>query len=514
MDWTAGYASDVQYTAGFYQDQSPTHLNYVCALNGFEPVPTDVPFTYFELGFGRGLTANLLAAANPNGAFYATDFNAAHVAGASALAGAAGLTNLTLLESSFAELATGQVAGLPQFDFITMHGIYTWVTAENRAHIVEFIRRYLKPGGVVFLSYNAMPGWAAVQPLQRLLVEYGDCFPNRSDLQIDGAAKFVRKLVDAKAAYFEQNARLDHRLNVLQSADRGYLVHEYMHKHWQPLYHADVARELAQAKLDFVGTADLPLNYGKLYLSSEQQAAIALLPDPAMRETLKDYVLNASFRKDIFIKGARPMGSVRRAEWLGKVGMALSMPRADLSFKMALSIGERTVSAELYGPVFDALAERPHTLAELAALPAMAGQTGDNIAQIASLLFASGKAAMLVGDQARDDGPARRMNCALAAVSHYANDYNVLCAPLMRSAIPATLIERLLVGSLLKQPALRDIDTLANATWNILHGMGRSMARDGKALTTMDENLAELRLQIDLILRTRLPFWQQLNIVQ
>jgi hypothetical protein len=30
MDWTAGYASDIEYTAGFYREQSPAYLNFAC----------------------------------------------------------------------------------------------------------------------------------------------------------------------------------------------------------------------------------------------------------------------------------------------------------------------------------------------------------------------------------------------------------------------------------------------------------------------------------------------------
>ncbi|RYZ90024.1 MAG: methyltransferase, partial [Moraxellaceae bacterium] len=82
MDWTAGYVSDVEYTAGFYTEQAPGLLNFACILNGVEPVDTSKSFNYCELGFGRGLTVNVLAAANPQGRFYAADFNPAHVAGA------------------------------------------------------------------------------------------------------------------------------------------------------------------------------------------------------------------------------------------------------------------------------------------------------------------------------------------------------------------------------------------------------------------------------------------------
>ena len=40
---------------------------------------------------------------------------------------------------SFAEFLSRD--DLPDFDFITLHGIYSWVSPENRRTIVEFIRR-------------------------------------------------------------------------------------------------------------------------------------------------------------------------------------------------------------------------------------------------------------------------------------------------------------------------------------------------------------------------------------
>jgi len=260
MDWTAGYASDIEYTAGFYKEQGPAYLNFVCILNGIEPVPLDKPFTYFELGFGRGLTVSLLAAANPHGQFYAADFNPGQVAGARDLAARAELHNLTLYEASFEELAAGKEA-LPQFDFITLHGIYTWVTGENQQHIVDFIARYLKPGGIVYLSYNAMPGWAAALPLQRLLVEFGEAFPNRSDIELKGAANLVERMQAAGASYLAAHPGLKQRLDMLKTSNPNYLVHEYMHKHWEPLYHADVARAGAgQARIRRLGriAAQLP----------------------------------------------------------------------------------------------------------------------------------------------------------------------------------------------------------------------------------------------------------------
>ena len=40
--------------------------------------------------------------------------------------------------------------------------------------IIDFIRRKLKVGGVMYISYNSMPGWAVVAPLQHLLLEHSE----------------------------------------------------------------------------------------------------------------------------------------------------------------------------------------------------------------------------------------------------------------------------------------------------------------------------------------------------
>lgn len=514
MDWTGGYASDVEYTAGFYPEQSPQLLNFVCAVNGVEPVALEDGFTYFELGFGRGLTVNLLAAANPGGTFYAADFNPAHVAGARALAGSAGLENVHLLESSFAELAQGAAPDLPQFDFITLHGIYTWVTAENRQHIVDFIGRYLKPGGIVYISYNALPGWAAVGPMQRLLVEYGDAFPNRSDLQIGGAVDFMQEMTDLGALYFHAHPSNQGRFDGLKKHNRNYLVHEYMHKHWQPLYHADVARDLAGVKLQFAGAAELSFAYPQLYLSEERKALIAKMPDPVMRETLKDYFLNVSFRKDVFVRGARKMSTLRRTDWMSHIAVVLRVPRDQITLSMQLAVGTVNGAARIYEPICDALAIRPHTLAELMALPAMQGGLFEDVVQTAALLCASGQAALYpAGNVATPPATAHAMNRAIAFKIRHGNDYQALCSPLLGNGVPTGFVELMVYDWLAHHKGEIDIDVMARDGWALMQSLGRRMVKDGVQMEAEAENIAELRSGIEVIVRDTLPRWRQLNMI-
>ena len=65
-----------------------------------------------------------------------------------------------LFDQAFAEFCARP--DLPDFDFIGLHGIWSWISDENRAVIVDFIRRKLKVGGVLYISYNTQPGWAAI----------------------------------------------------------------------------------------------------------------------------------------------------------------------------------------------------------------------------------------------------------------------------------------------------------------------------------------------------------------
>ncbi|GJJ01047.1 hypothetical protein RugamoR64_15850 [Duganella rhizosphaerae] len=511
MDWTAGYASDVEYIAGFYKEQSPQWLNMVCVLNGLEPVSLDAGFTYFELGFGRGLTANLLAAAHPQGQFFATDFNPAHVAGARALAADGGIGNLTLLESSFAELAQGAVQ-LPQLDFITLHGIYTWVTPENQQHIVDFIARYLKPGGLVYLSYNALPGWIAALPMQRLLVEYGDAHPNRSDIQLRGAATFLQKLSEAGASYFHAHPSNQARVDGLKTSNTNYLVHEYMHKHWQPLYHADVARALGGAKMDFAGGAEFSCAYTQLFLNEERKALLAQMPDPAMHETLKDYFLNTAFRKDVFVRGARKMSPARRTAWLAQTCVALMVARDKVTFDMVLTVGAVSGAPAVYGPLCDALAVRPHTLAELAALPQLQGSSLEDVLQTAALLTTSGQAALYRGAPV-DAAPARRFNQAIAAHLEHGDDYSVMCSPVLGGGVAVSYVERLVFGLLAQGGDEADIDKLVVDAWCIMSRLSRRMVRDGVTLENEQQNLQELRLAIERIVRDTLPDWRSLGMI-
>lgn len=505
MDWNDGYVSDIDYPKAFFREQSPVFLNFACVLNGYEPVALDKPFTYCELGFGHGLTANILAASNPLGRFYAADFLPCQVAAAQQLAASAQLDNLTLLENSFAELAAGEVEGLPQFDFVTMHGVYTWVNAENRRHIVKFLSRYLKPGGIVYVSYNALPGWNVALPLQRLILEHGDLHPNRSNVQVENARRFVDRLISLEAGYFNLHPSLKFFLDSLKKEDGQYLAHEYMNRGWEPLYHADVARDMAGAKLDYTCSTMLHRAFPKLCLSAERRAMLAEIADPIMRETVTDFMINTQFRQDIFVRGARTLGSLRKTELLHRFGIALTVPRPHV--KLPNFSGKE----HLYDAMADALADGPKTFKQLAAMPVLCDQDLSSIVEVAAMLTAAEQTDPFFSPaEATDVAAAHRMNRALARSARQDDSYQGLASPLLGNGTRSGLIQRLVYLALSAQTG--DIDV--TAVYNVV---GQHMAAQERRLTPAGESAeaeaAAIADTVDKILELRLPIWRQLGVL-
>ena len=168
MDWTSGYVADIGYTAGFYRETAPSHMAFAALAVGRSPGRALNPKSMLELGFGQGFGLSLLAAANPDVAFYGYDFNPEHVANAKRLIEGAGLTNLSVSETGFEEAAArGDDSDL---DIIALHGIFSWVARPIQDAIVAILRERLQPNGLAYVSYNCMPGWASLAPIRQAMV--------------------------------------------------------------------------------------------------------------------------------------------------------------------------------------------------------------------------------------------------------------------------------------------------------------------------------------------------------
>src|SRR5262245_17240386 len=163
MNSHVDYAVDIPYAFVFTRELAPAWLDHVALSAGFQAPVRERGFTWCDLGCGQGISAALFAATHPAGQFYGIDAMPAHIEHAQRFAEEAGIGNVHFHSTDFAEAADIAFEG---FDYIVAHGVYSWVDEATQAAMRRFIDRHLKPGGLVYISYNAMPGRAPDLPFQ------------------------------------------------------------------------------------------------------------------------------------------------------------------------------------------------------------------------------------------------------------------------------------------------------------------------------------------------------------
>ena len=470
--WAGGYVVDVEYTHGFYPDLAPLNLAMAANLAGRRAIDADSDFTYLELGCGNGFSTALLAAANPHGRFWGNDFNPVHIHNARATAQAAGTDNVTFLEASFEALLD---VDLPDFDIIAMHGIWSWISAENRHYLVELMRRRLKPGGLVYVSYNCLPGWSGVAPLRRLMKLGVTQSAAPAEARVAQALGFSRTMRDGDAAYFAGAPHAGAVLDQLATQDPAYLAHEYLNDQWWLFYQDEVADALAPARLGYIAQARLMDGFDQFNLTAKQRTVLTGPESQATPEVVRDFLLDRRFRRDIYGRSAPAITPLDVSQWMAGRRFALARLRALCPLKFKAPAGEFDLTPHVFEAMLDALIASPASMAELRVLPGVASIEPRHIEQSLGVLCALGYVLPALAEvhDARRKISTDRFNAAALRSAAAGKPVAALASPVTGTGIalpgpeqaflaailsgqsPESVVETLAPGSEAQQSALR-----------------------------------------------------------
>lgn len=508
-DWTAGYVADIGYTFGYYTELNPLRLR-LAFLNAGLAVPDSGAAC--ELGFGQGMSANLHAAASVT-QWHGTDFNPSQAGFAQELASVSGAA-AQLHDDAFADFCARP--GLPDFDYIGLHGIWSWISDANRAVIVDFVRRKLKVGGVLYISYNTLPGWATFAPMRHLLTQHAATLGADGVgivSRIDGALDFAGKLLATNPVYARANPTVPERLNKVNGQNRHYLAHEYFNADWHPMYFADMARWLEPAKVGYACSANLLDHVDAINMTTEQQELLKSLPDAQMRETVRDFMVNQQFRKDYWVKGARRLSPLEQAEALRALRFVLVAHRPDVSLKVTGALGEASMSASVYDPVLDALADhKPRTLGQLEQAVKDKGVNFAQVLQAVVILAGAGSLAPAQDEAlvARAKKQSDKLNAHLMLKARGSAELSYLASPVTGGGVTVGRFAQLFL--LARAQGHKQHADWAQFAWGLLAGQGQRILKDGKALDTPEENLAELGQQAQEFAEKQLPLLKALQV--
>jgi len=508
-DWSAGYVSDIGYTYGYYTELNPLRARLAFMNKGL--VCPDFG-TACELGFGQGLSANIHAAAAPT-QWYGTDFNPAQAAFAQELAAASGAAP-KLYDEAFADFAARP--DLPDFDFIGVHGIWSWISDQNRAVIADFVRRKLKVGGVLYISYNTLPGWAAFAPMRHLMTQHADVIGVEGHgivSRINGALEFSEKLLATNPAYARANPQIAERIGKLKEQNRHYLAHEYFNRDWLPMHVATMAQWLEPAKVSYACSAHYLDHIDAVNLTAEQQAFLNEIPDAMFRESVRDFMVNQQFRRDYWVKGARRYSTLEQAEVLGAQKVVLTAHRPEVSLKVGGALGEATMSEGVYNPILDILADhQPRSLGQIEQAVRERGLNFAQVMQAAMVLGGAGQLALVQDEAAiaKSKKPARQLNAHLIDKSRGSNDISYLASPVTGGGVMVGRFNQMFL--LARSQGKVQPQDWAQYAWQVLASQGQKLVKDGKTLDTAEANVAELAAQAKLFAEKLLPSLKALQI--
>jgi len=512
MPTSDGYGIEVSYHETFFPEHSPARFSLSSVLHGQPPLDRSRRVSWVDLGCGVGLTACMVAAANPDIDVWGCDVNPVHIELSRNLATAAALPNCTFDEASFEQVAHDDSIGPATIDVAVIHGIYSWVSKGSIDALAEFLRRRLSPGGLVYLSHNTTWGWASLSPLAEAMRLHVEADGRRHDLAFGDAARAVLALEANGAAYFPVGKVEESRLRDLESADPRYAVHEYLVEHFRPVTFDEVADVMAHAKCRYIGS-NFPTDHLRhLWAKSELAALIDGTPDTTLQQLIRDIGSNRAFRRDIFRRGLVQPTPNEWSNWthdLVLLGLDVPFEQGDA---VTIPAGSAELDPTFYGPLVAALAERPIAVSVILEMfPDLA--PSDATAAIAMLVDGGYAAPESTGWRTNGSREsARRCNLAFVDALMHGHDRGFVVAPAIGAAVPVETIELLTLGQLWSGTP-PDVDRLADHAeqtlvrmhWNVREHGEYVFDRDA-ARAIIEQRVRDTLAKIDTRY-TRLGIW-------
>lgn len=292
-----GYVDDSLYPSNFHGPFSPTWTDRLIVRHGVAAPrrKSRDAFTMIDLGCGDGFGLLVNAAAYPEGRFIGIDAMPGHIDRARDLAARFGIANARFHCATFAE---GLTLDLPPCDYATAQGILSWVTRDNQQALLSLASRALRPGGVLTIGYNALPGWTPVMPLQRLVRLLAEGRSGTPFERFSAAMKAIKRgklLGKELLTWFDKQGK---------DLPPDYFAHEYLNGHWEPLWSGDAIAMVEAHGLHFAGPALTDRLRDDFAFRAVELKRLAAARSVRAREIVADVIHTRWFRIDHYVKGA------------------------------------------------------------------------------------------------------------------------------------------------------------------------------------------------------------------
>ena len=281
----------VAYAALPHPGTHPDRLATVAAFFGMRP-PAVAQCRVLEVGCSDGSNLIPMALALPSAQFVGCDLSERALAAGCRRIAELGLSNIALVQEDLAALSPSHGS----FDYIIAHGVYSWVPPEVRDALLALGGKRLTPNGVMFVSYNALPGCRIRQVAWDILRAHVEHIVEPR-ARLAEARRIAQLLGEAGKVWQEADESVRAEFRAIARRSDSVLYHDDLAVPNEPFYFRDFVANAARFGLKYLAESDLH-SMSAVGVSADARAFLSTL-DPLSREQYLDYVRLRRFRQSL-----------------------------------------------------------------------------------------------------------------------------------------------------------------------------------------------------------------------
>lgn len=291
----------VAYPGHSFAQTHPARLATIAHFHGMQAASPSA-MRVLELGCGRGGNLIPMAAQYPGSDFVGIDLSGSAIEHARIATAELGLRNLVFHHRNIMDVA----AEFGQFDYILVHGVYSWVPDMVREKIIAVFGELLAPRGIAYVSYNALPG-CRLRDLARDVMLYATRDISEPEERVRVARASLKAFAEASDGETFHGAALRQRLTQLSDTPDNVLYHDDLNPGARAFALHEVLTAAERHGLQFLAEASFPNMYGAA--KGPAQAMLAGIPveEAALREQTLDLLIGRAFRETLLCRRGIPL---------------------------------------------------------------------------------------------------------------------------------------------------------------------------------------------------------------
>lgn len=276
----------------------PSHLKTLASLFGMKDLASLKNARVLEIGCLSGGNITPIAYDYPEAEFVGVDFLEENIAVANNVANSLGLKNITFHTKSILDLGSD----IGKFDYIIAHGVFSYLSKDEQEHLIKASKEMLNPSGLVYVSYNTLPGWGSAGAVRDMVRYHANRFVTAEDKVIQARLflDFAQKSAESINSYNRDDIAAEAK--IISTYSDAKLLRDYLSPNDNECYFYEFINSANKFGLQYLADADLSSMYiGNLPKEIEEK--LSQIGDIINTEQYMDFINNRRYRATILCNG-------------------------------------------------------------------------------------------------------------------------------------------------------------------------------------------------------------------